>query len=387
MSTVVQQFIMVRLLLYILVHHCCCNYFLAHAFSSLGTHSYSAVSDFRRRSRQSILPFIWLHAQPDTHAQLRHDPDYVDHDTSKEDVQTDADLSMNSNDRIGWMARARQLHDFAQQHGHTLVPKRYNENPALGNWVNKQRQEYRRYLIDSRPCSLTPKRIEILNLMGFCWDASHISSKQLNVTEKQQKQVFNVIAESNECPVGHQTAHNSSEFMESELSWYWHIQELRQANYSSLTEIPRTTRHGAWLQKLRQMYAQRQQETEKRTGKKLPLYASTSFSSDIFRSLSEIDPDWWMTRREFQWERRYRELINYRQTHGDCCVPISYENKQLANWVSHQRKEYNRRQKGLPSDMTKERQERLEKVGFVWDRWEYEFLRKRVKEGKYYSYE
>ena len=39
-----------------------------------------------------------------------------------------------------------QLEEFRDINGHCLVPKRYKDNPSLGNWVNKQRQNYRRYL-------------------------------------------------------------------------------------------------------------------------------------------------------------------------------------------------------------------------------------------------
>ena len=39
-----------------------------------------------------------------------------------------------------------QLEQFRDINGHCLVPKRYKDNPSLGNWVNKQRQNYRRYL-------------------------------------------------------------------------------------------------------------------------------------------------------------------------------------------------------------------------------------------------
>ena len=40
-----------------------------------------------------------------------------------------------------FLERVRQLQEFKQAHnGSTVVPKRFKENPALGNWVNKQRQ-------------------------------------------------------------------------------------------------------------------------------------------------------------------------------------------------------------------------------------------------------
>ena len=38
------------------------------------------------------------------------------------------------------------LEAYQLENGHCLVPKRYESNPSLGNWVNKQRQSYRKYL-------------------------------------------------------------------------------------------------------------------------------------------------------------------------------------------------------------------------------------------------
>ena len=40
-----------------------------------------------------------------------------------------------------------ELEEFQQENGHCLVPKRFQNNPSLGNWVNKQRQNYRRHMM------------------------------------------------------------------------------------------------------------------------------------------------------------------------------------------------------------------------------------------------
>ena len=97
-------------------------------------------------------------------------------------------------------------------------------------------------------------------------------------------------------------------------------------------------------------------------------------------ALKSFDADWHMTRREAQWERRYRELSDYKRRHGDCCVPVSYgENRKLAHWVSNQRKQWNLRRRNRPSHLTRRREERLDALGFVWNRWEYEFSRKSIK--------
>ena len=39
-----------------------------------------------------------------------------------------------------------ELQVYKHLHGDCMVPKRYKNNPSLGNWVNKQRQNYRRFL-------------------------------------------------------------------------------------------------------------------------------------------------------------------------------------------------------------------------------------------------
>ena len=39
-----------------------------------------------------------------------------------------------------------ELQEYKRSHGDCMVPKRYKSNPSLGNWVNKQRQNYRRFV-------------------------------------------------------------------------------------------------------------------------------------------------------------------------------------------------------------------------------------------------
>ena len=96
-------------------------------------------------------------------------------------------------------------------------------------------------------------------------------------------------------------------------------------------------------------------------------------SRNQIAALSKLDHYWHLTPPEAQWERRYCELIQYWEQFGDCCVPISFQNKKLANWVSTQRKQYNLRQSGKKSGLTDEQLEHLEAVGFVWNRWEHKF--------------
>lgn len=86
-------------------------------------------------------------------------------------------------------------------------------------------------------------------------------------------------------------------------------------------------------------------------------------------ALVALDPDWGLAYRDWQWECRFRELQAYRHTYGHTCVPISSPGP-LAHWVSNQRKLHNRQALRL------DRVQRLEAIGFVWNRWDYEFDRR-----------
>jgi hypothetical protein len=140
--------------------------------------------------------------------------------------------------------------------------------------------------------------------------------------------------------------------------------------------VARTTSLGKWIRRQRQIF-QRQNNIAGnfKKGEDSQLLPEV-LSDEQIKSLKELDTDWWMTNRLWQWETRYRELTDYAKAHKDCCVPISHSNKQLAHFVSNQRKQYNLKKQGRPSNLTDYRMKRLEAIGFVWNRWEYEFSKK-----------
>mmetsp|Transcript_37664 Transcript_37664/g.82507 ORF Transcript_37664/g.82507 Transcript_37664/m.82507 type:complete len:817 (+) Transcript_37664:180-2630(+) len=60
------------------------------------------------------------------------------------------------------------------------------------------------------------------------------------------------------------------------------------------------------------------------------------------------------------WNRRYSEMLEYKQEHGDCLV--STKDSHLGRWVSYQRTLYRKKDQCL----TPKRIELLESIGFVW---------------------
>jgi hypothetical protein len=303
---------------------------------------------------------------------------------------TTTTLNNNMNNRACWMDRVQQLHDYSCVHGTTLVPKRYKANPPLGNWVNKQRQVYRKFLRKEQPCALTQQHVDILNSLGFCWDASNVTHTVTTTTATA----------STVTTPRHQTSSSSSPLFtkvdtpESDANtdatdhvWWTRLKEFEHYmaclnNTSSTNDnmttplmnanLPRgestsppPTHIRAWIRQ------------QRRNFKMNP----NRLSQPQYEALNAIDPNWSVSRRQFQWNVQFQQLRIYKQQHGDCIVPISHANKQLANWVHNQRKQYNLRLKGKASDLTTERLQRLQDIGFVWNRWEYEFTKKQVQTG------
>jgi len=73
---------------------------------------------------------------------------------------------------VRWNERIRQLEEYKQRFGHCNVPLKWKENPALGAWLNKQREYYRCILRGTQGGSrgLSDARIAQLDAMGFCWN-------------------------------------------------------------------------------------------------------------------------------------------------------------------------------------------------------------------------
>lgn len=68
------------------------------------------------------------------------------------------------------------------------------------------------------------------------------------------------------------------------------------------------------------------------------------------------------------WFERLSELREYKRVHGDCNVPTIFSaNPRLATWVKCQRRQYRLFQESRPSNITQERINILESIGFEWD--------------------
>jgi hypothetical protein len=67
------------------------------------------------------------------------------------------------------------------------------------------------------------------------------------------------------------------------------------------------------------------------------------------------------------WGDRLGELQQFRQLFKHCNVPSNYyENTRLATWIKCQRRQYKLYMENKPSNMTPQRIQHLESLGFEW---------------------
>jgi hypothetical protein len=75
------------------------------------------------------------------------------------------------------------------------------------------------------------------------------------------------------------------------------------------------------------------------------------------------------------WMRRYNELVEYHEHHGNSLVPTNYPtNPRLAKWVSDQRTQKKLLAKGSANSLSEERMALLDSVDFEWNALEGKWL-------------
>ena len=92
----------------------------------------------------------------------------------------------------------------------------------------------------------------------------------------------------------------------------------------------------------------------------------TDLTDNRIKVLNHINFPWILSDAE-RWEKRYGELVEFEEKNGHCNVPRTNKNV-LGEWVSTQRKEKKKYDAGKKTSLTAAKIERLESIGFVWNR-------------------
>jgi len=71
-----------------------------------------------------------------------------------------------------WDLRFKEILKFRKKHGHCCVPHTYPQNPSLARWVKRQRYQYKLRIQDKEESTLTNRRLQALEQIGFIWDSN-----------------------------------------------------------------------------------------------------------------------------------------------------------------------------------------------------------------------
>ncbi len=228
---------------------------------------------------------------------------------------------INQSSPVDWDKMYDQLKEFYAQQGHSRVPQHYPKNQKLAWWVTSQRRNRRKNKLDAN---------QIARLDSLAFDWSPLS--------------------------GRRPSNNMNwEEMLAELEAY----KIKHENCRVPTQWSENRRLANWVAKQRREYKQGVLKLER-----IAALDKTGFDWSVGQGNVQSsckEPGITVTAAQM-WEIKYRQLIEYKQAHGDCLVPQSWKgNRQLANWVTDQRMARNR---GL---LDSERIRRLEELGFDWD--------------------
>ncbi|WP_201714255.1 Helicase associated domain protein [Rossellomorea arthrocnemi] len=225
-------------------------------------------------------------------------PEFTIFDETKEELQFFNDIELRL--KNAWEYRYEQIKEFYRVNGHCMVKRNY-KNKQLAYWVVTQRKLYSKGILEK-------ERLDKLNELNFEWGA-----------EEQWRLRFKDL-----------------------LNYY---EEFGTANVPKRYKV-KDFGLGEWTIWLRNLY-----KKGKLSKEQIDLLEGIRFIWDM---------------REFRWEEMYEELMEYKKEHGDCNVRRNAnnknaKNKELALWVSNQRKFY--RQEKLSG----ERINKLIEIGFDFE--------------------
>ena len=259
-----------------------------------------------------------------------------------------------------WREMAKILADFFQREGHSLLPIPWPSNPALSDWVNKQRREYRLK-------RLTQTRIDYLETLDFVWDPEekmwHDRFAELKEFHKTHDHLFpqqdpivtDWIKKQRREYQGGRLKEDRVALMET-LAFIW---DPKEADWFEMFTLLKQ-----FAQERNHCIVPTPWEENPKLSKWVTLqrkvYAQQTLEADKIQLLTDIGFIW--DAKAVFWEEMFSSLAEYRDHFGNCLVPEVYPDRpQLAWWVITQRKAFKSGQ------LQEKRVERLNALGFFWD--------------------
>ena len=324
-----------------------------------------------------------------------------------------------------WDGRYKELISFVEKFGHARVPTKFPANPSLGEWVKTQRQIYINYFKGDVTSKMVKDRIELLNKVGFEWGRCHqpwedmyeklvsfvqgfgharvphhfppnpslgtwVDSQRRNYKKFLKGDFSSKMTENPNLSLGNwieRQQYNYEKSLKSDASsnmtedriqllkkigFEWECQHSPPSwnrRYMELVSFvgkfgharvphnfPKNISLGEWV------HNQRRHVKNYIKGD-----ASSKMTKDRIELLNKVGFEW--GRCCLPWENMYKKLVSFVHEFGHAKVPRQYpENPSLGIWVVKQRQSYKKfLNDDSSSNMTKDRIQLLNKVGFEWN--------------------
>lgn len=272
-----------------------------------------------------------------------------------------------------WLKYYREMEVYALEHGDPHVP-RTHANTKLASWVWIQRQRRKgTYKCSGVVDLMTGEQVRLLDALGFRWDAR----EDKWIERFEQLKIFR--EQHGHCEVG-----SVADEGDDLLVW---VQRQRLSKASGKLDLERKAkldalgfswtremndhRWDAMYDRLKDYHAQHGNADVPHRWKEDPRLAAWVGAQRQRRKKGLVTEEQiclldelrftWQHRERGSWDDRYQDLIEYKAKHGDCNVPCAYEEKlKLGRFVNNMRKEK------ANGDLSQERIDLLERIGFQW---------------------
>ena len=251
-----------------------------------------------------------------------------------------------------WISRFFELTRFKQRFGHCIVQARDPRNPQLGAWLSGQR---------ARQDRMPVQRRRLLDKLGMDWDPAE------TLWNGNYEKLLAFKAKYGHCRVPKSHSYHSLSIWVSNVRKRTHALTPRKKLLLNRAGFVWNVREAEWKKRLAELKAYHKRHGHCRITNKgyreLGVWASElraakpRLSRARVTALGRLGFEW--TPHKTEWKNRFAELKAFKKKFGHCLVPMeNYSNMRLAHWVGTQRLNRNR--------LSRERRQRLEKLGFTW---------------------
>jgi len=284
--------------------------------------------------------------------------------------------SYNNKKLEKWNEMFQRLQEFRKDHnGSCDVPRPYEQDLRLGNWVHSQRQNYKKGL-------LAKEQRDQLDAVGFQWILRLTGDYQWNAMFQKLRAYQRTHQGSSNVPQQYHSDPTLGYWVQTQRKYY-KIDQLAKSRHDRLEALGfqwKIEMKDYWSEMFERLRAYQRDHDgccnvpgKYRPDPKLgnwvvtqrQRYRTGQLSKDRRKKLEAIGFQWTArehreTTFENQWKAMFQKLQAYQKEHGGKEYKEYIQDRTLRHWVSTQRKNY---KKGT---LTKCRHDKLVAIGFQW---------------------